>query len=103
MFTTRREFLRGLGLSAAAIPFAWNLPSFARAEGAAPAPAKKRLVVMFSPNGTLPDKFWPDEEGENFTLKPILAPLEPFKDQHAVLERRRPTRSAATATGTCAA
>ena len=36
---------------------------------------------MFSPNGTLPDKFWPDEEGENFTLKPILEPLEPFKDR----------------------
>jgi hypothetical protein len=81
MYTSRREFLRGLGLSAAAIPFAWNLPSFARADGAAAAHAKKRLVVMFSPNGTLPDKFWPDEEGDAFTLKPILAPLERFKDR----------------------
>ncbi len=41
---------------------------------------------MFSPNGTLPDKFWPDEEGENFTLKPILAPLEPFKDRMLFLK-----------------
>jgi hypothetical protein len=36
---------------------------------------------MFSPNGTLPNKFWPDEEGDQFTLKPIVEPLAPFKDR----------------------
>ena len=36
---------------------------------------------MFSPNGTLPDKFWPDEEGDQFTLKEIVEPLAPFKDR----------------------
>ena len=71
----RRDFLRGLGLSAAALPFVWGLPGLS----AAPAQRKQRLVIMFSPNGTIPNHFWPDEEGEDFTLKRILAPLEPFK------------------------
>ena len=40
---------------------------------------KQHLVLMLSPNGTLPDLFWPDAGGENFELKRILGPLEPFK------------------------
>jgi hypothetical protein len=33
----------------------------------------------------VPNTFWPDEEGENFTLKESLKPLEPFKKQMLVL------------------
>ena len=82
LLTSRREFLRDLGLSAASLPFLANLPSlgFASSTG-----RKQRLVVMFSPNGVVPKTFWPDEEGENFTLKSSLAPLEPFKNQLMVL------------------
>jgi hypothetical protein len=76
--TTRREFVRRLGLGAAAVPFVWNLPSLGFANTQA---RKQRLVIVFSPNGVIPDAFWPDEEGENFTLKEILKPLEPFRDQ----------------------
>lgn len=80
--TSRREFLRDLGLSAASLPFLANLPSlgFASSTG-----RKQRLVVMFSPNGVVPKTFWPDEEGETFTLKSSLAPLEPYKNQLMVL------------------
>jgi Protein of unknown function (DUF1552) len=80
---SRREFIRDLGISAAAIPFLWNLPSLGFANQAA---RKKRLVVMFSPNGTVPKNFWPEEEGENFKFKEILAPLEPFQKQTLVLK-----------------
>ncbi len=79
---TRREFLKDLGLSAAAMPFILNLPSLGFANQSQP---KKRLVVMFSPNGVVPDTFWPDEEGEDFTFKESLKPLEPFKDQTLIL------------------
>jgi len=41
---------------------------------------------MFSPNGTLPKEFWPDEEGENFQFKPILDALGPFKAQTMILQ-----------------
>jgi hypothetical protein len=88
--TSRREFLRDLGLGAAALPFILNLPSLGFANQAA---RKQRLVVMFSPNGVVPNAFWPDEEGENFTLKEILRPLECFQDRlltlHGVCDRVR--------------
>lgn len=76
--STRREFLRELGLSAAVLPFILNLPSLGFANQQGP---KQRLVVMFSPNGIVPKTFWPDEEGAPFTLKESLQPLEPFKDR----------------------
>jgi hypothetical protein len=79
---TRREFVRDLGLSAAAIPFVLNLPSLAFANQAK---RKQRIVFIFSPNGIVPKAFWPDEEGEKFTLKEILSPLEPFQDKTLVL------------------
>ncbi len=71
----RRDFLRNLGLSAAALPFL-NLPSFGRSTSAA---RKQRLVVMFSPNGVVPWNFWPEEEGADFKLKESLTPLAPFQ------------------------
>lgn len=79
---TRRDFLRDLGISAAALPFLTNLPCLA-----APGPArrKQRLVIMFSPDGIVPSTFWPDEEGETFKFKEILNPLEPFKNKTLVL------------------
>lgn len=40
---------------------------------------------MFSPNGTLPGEFWPDQQGADFSFKSILQPLEPFKKQMLVL------------------
>ncbi len=78
----RRDFIRDLGIGAAAIPFILNLPSLGFANQQR---RKQRLVVMFSPNGTLPNLFWPDEEGEKFAFKEILKPLQPFHDRTLVL------------------
>ncbi|HXX95468.1 MAG TPA: DUF1552 domain-containing protein [Planctomycetota bacterium] len=80
----RRDFLRNLGLSAGALPFALGLPSL----HAAPRKAvrKQRLVIMFSPDGVVPWNFWPDVEGETFTLKESLTPLEPFRKKMMTLK-----------------
>ena len=78
------------GLSAAAMPFLLNLPSLGFANQNT---RKKRLVVMFSPNGVVPNTFWPDKEGADFALKESLQPLTPFKDRtlllHGVCNRVR--------------
>jgi len=79
----RRQFLRNLGVSAATLPFLAGLPSLAGAEEPR---RRQRLVIMFSPNGTLPTEFWPDTEGEAFDLKSILQPLEPFKNKTLLLK-----------------
>ena len=81
-FTSRRQFLSDVGLSAAALPFVMNLSSLGFANASA---RKKRLVVMFSPNGVVPWNFWPDEEGDSFTLKESLTPLDRFQDQMLIM------------------
>ena len=75
--TNRRQFLKHLGASSAALPFLTGLPGLQAAQEA----GKKRLIIMFSPNGTIPWEFWPDQEGPDFQLKQILKPLEPLRDQ----------------------
>jgi hypothetical protein len=80
--STRREFLKNLGLSAAALPFLTNLPSLdVPPQGG----RKQRLVILFSPDGIVPKDFWPDRTGPDFDLKPILKPLEPYRDRMLVL------------------
>jgi Protein of unknown function (DUF1552) len=79
---TRREFFRDLGIGTAALPFVLNLPSLGFANQQK---RKQRLVVIFSPNGVFPPAFWPDEEGDEFTLKEIVKPLEPFQDRMLML------------------
>jgi hypothetical protein len=80
---TRRQFLREAGVSAAVIPFVIGLPSLGLAKTGV---RKQRLVLMFSPNGTVPSAFWPDQQGEEFTLKRIMEPLAPFQKQLLVLK-----------------
>jgi Protein of unknown function (DUF1552) len=75
---SRREFIRDLGVSAAAANFLFALPSLG---WAASTPSKKRVVFIFTPNGVIPDHFWPDQIGELTELKRILKPLDPFKNQ----------------------
>ncbi len=56
---SRRQLMQSLGLSAATLPFLNNLPCLG-----APQSTKKRMVIVFSPNGVvLPDflakDLWP--------------------------------------------
>jgi hypothetical protein len=91
-YRTRREFIRNLGVAAAVAPFIGNLPGLAFANQQR---RKQRLIIMFSPNGVVPNTFWPDAEGSlaDVTLKPSLSPLEPFKTRlltlHGVCDRVR--------------
>src|SRR5882757_1484333 len=84
IFSSRREFLRNLGIGAAAVPFVLNLQSLGLASPAVP--RRQRLIVVFSPNGVFPKEFWPDNTGYNFEFKEILKPLELFQDRTLVLK-----------------
>src|SRR6266480_564430 len=79
----RRQFIKQLGLSAASLPFLVGLPSLGLASPARP---RQRLIIMFSPNGTIPPAFWPDETGKDFKLKEIMSPLEPFRQRMLILQ-----------------
>ena len=79
----RRQFLRHLGVSAATLPFLGGLPSLT---GAPLSQKRQRVIIMFSPNGTLPNEFWPEAAGDGgLEFKSILQPLEPFKKQTLML------------------
>jgi hypothetical protein len=82
MTASRREFVRTLGLGAAALPFLGNLPGLGFANQSK---RKQRLVFVFSPNGIVQKNFWPDKDGKDYETKPILKPLDPFKDKTLVL------------------
>lgn len=89
---TRRAMLERLAAGTALAPFLANLPSLARAASAGP---RQRLVIVFTPDGTVRENFWPKSAG-SFTgpegdtpqvdLRPILEPLAPFKDRLLTLK-----------------
>ena len=81
---SRRTILRGAGGAAIALP--WLEAMAPRRALAAAAPAR-RFIVMFSPNGTIPSAWTPTPgTGEtDFTLSPILAPLEAHKANLVVI------------------
>ena len=80
---SRRELLRSLGISSAALPWIGMLPSLGFARQSL---RKRRIVIVFSPNGVVPESFWPKEPGENAEFPAILKPLEPFRDQTLILD-----------------
>jgi hypothetical protein len=81
---SRRTILRGAGGAAIALP--WLEAMRPRRAHAAAAPVR-RFIVMFSPNGTIPSAWTPvPGSGEtDFTLSPILAPLETHKADLVVI------------------
>jgi len=89
----RRDILRGLGGIAVGLPF---LEAMGCSQEHAPAAEKfgrkgyglefpKRLVIFYTPNGTVPTNHWPTGSEENFTLSPILEPLAPHQSDILVL------------------
>lgn len=78
----RRDLLRGLGIGLVAAPFL-DLLARPRRTRAAGGPTARRLLVFFSPNGTVP-AHWTPEGGETdfvFPAGSILEPLTPIRDQ----------------------
>jgi hypothetical protein len=76
----RRALLKGLGISAAASPFVPLLDALGQT--AAP---PKRLVLFFTPHGTIWDKWKPTGTETAFTLSPILAPLAAHQSRITVV------------------
>ncbi len=78
----RRTLLRGLGASMT-LPLLEAMISSARATEVA---ARKRLQVLYLPNGMLMQNWTPAEVGENYTISPTLKPMEPFRDRFVVIK-----------------
>ena len=78
----RRRFLQG---SAAAI-MATFIPGISSAEPIVYRPdSRKRLVIMFSPNGMVKQGFWPKNPGPDFELTSVLEPLADLRESTLVV------------------
>ena len=81
---SRRALLAGLGTGAALLPFVPILEG--DAQGEVP---PKRLILMFSPHGTVHNNWVPSGTETNFTYGPILQPLERHKAKVTVVDGLR--------------
>ncbi len=78
---SRRTVLRGAGVSVA-LPWLQAMAPVRNAYAAGP----KRLIVMFTPNGTIREAWAPTGTENAFTLSRILAPLERHKKDLVVID-----------------
>jgi hypothetical protein len=81
---SRRTFLRGVGASVA-LPLLDAMVPALTAAADTPAKAVPRLGVVYHPNGVIYQNWLPRGAGREFEFSPILAPLEPFRDQLIVI------------------
>ena len=82
----RRDFLRGAGAFALAFPGLSSWSGLSWMPDPNPSKSKKRLVIMFSPNGMVRDGFWPKTEGPDFEMDRVLKPLESFREKTLVVQ-----------------
>lgn len=86
MQLNRRLFLRGLGGVSLAVPFLGSVAErAAKAQGLPVLAAPKRLIVMFTHNGCLTNRWFPENShgalGATDYAATTLAPLAPFADK----------------------
>lgn len=80
---SRRAMLRGAGSIAIALPFLEVMRPEPVARAASLA---KRFVAVYTPGGTVRDRWTPTGGETDFVLSPILKPLEPFRNHLLIPE-----------------
>ena len=81
---SRRTVLRGIGTTVA-LPLLDAMVPALTALQRTPAAPVRRLGVVYHPNGVIYENWLPKGTGRDFTLSPILEPLEPFRKQLVVV------------------
>lgn len=79
----RRTLLRGMG-AALSLPLLDAMITSAKAAEDA-AKLRKRLQVIYTPNGMVMSDFFPTQAGKGYAFTPILKPLEPYRERFMVI------------------
>jgi hypothetical protein len=74
----RRAMLKGVGVGIALPLLESMFPATAAAATTAAGKTPKRFAFVGFPHGAIMDRWSPKETGADFTMSPILQPLEPF-------------------------
>jgi len=80
----RRTFLQGMGVAVSLPLLDAMLPAFT-ALARAQARPRTRFGAIYVPNGAIMEQWIPERIGAGFDFKPILKPIESFKDQMVVV------------------
>src|SRR5215471_2048572 len=80
----RRTFLRGMG-TAIALPMLDAMMPALAAPRHAGEKSPVRLAFVYIPQGAIMEQWTPEIPGQDFAFKPILKPLEPFRQDMLVL------------------
>jgi len=85
----RRAVLKGMGASIALPLVGAMFPAATRAATTAAGKIPKRFAFVSFPHGAIMDRWSPKETGTNFTISPILQPLEPFRKHLTIVSGLR--------------
>lgn len=83
---SRRAVLRGAGSIAIALPWLEIMTTERTSQAATAVTPPARFLSVYTPGGTVLDKWRPSGTETDFTLGPILQPLAPLKDRILVLD-----------------
>ena len=84
MLLPRRTFLRGAGAAVALPLLEAMVPAMTALAQTAAAP-QRRFGAIYIPHGAIMDQWTPATVGSGFDFKPILKPLEAFKDRTVIV------------------
>ena len=81
---SRRTFLRGVGVSLSLPLLDAMVPAFARAKDDAAGPSPRRMIAIQTNMGILPQFFFPQGAGKDYTASPYLETLKDFRSELTV-------------------
>ncbi len=77
----RRQLLKGTGVSLGLPLLSSMVPAFAQSGSV----IQPRLGFVYIPHGAIMSEYTPDKVGTDFEFKPILKPLEPYRDRLTIV------------------
>src|SRR5499426_2497927 len=86
---SRRTFLRGTLGATVALPFLDAMVPALTAQARTAAGAPLRFGVIYMPCGVYPDTWHPTQIGSDFEFKPVMQPLEPFRNQLVTVSKMK--------------
>jgi hypothetical protein len=86
---SRRTFMLGSLGATVALPLLDAMVPALTAQSRTAAGPALRFGAMYIPNGIHPDYFQPDTPGADFEFKPVMKPLEPFRDHVVQVSKLR--------------
>jgi hypothetical protein len=86
---SRRTFLQGTFGAAMALPLLDAMVPALTAQSKTAAASPFRFGAIYMPNGVFPETWHPTQVGADFEFKPVMQPLEPFRDQLVTISKMK--------------